>query len=150
MVYDVDNDGELEGIIGADDQNVYVVNGFDGSVEWSYSTAGDVMDIRVGDVNCNGRVNIVCVTFGSDGLVYAFRTLDQTPDAICGDANGDGEVNVGDAVFMIAYVFSGGPPPDPECAGDANGDGEGNVGDAVYLIAYVFNGGPPPVEGCCR
>jgi hypothetical protein len=70
-------------------------------------------------------------------------------DVICGDANGDDQVNVGDAVFLIAYVFKGGPPPDPVCLGDANGDGQVNVGDAVYLIAYVFKGGDPPVEDCC-
>jgi len=69
--------------------------------------------------------------------------------AVCGDANGDGQVNVGDAVYLISYVFKGGPAPDPVCAGDANGDGQCNVGDAVYLIAYVFKGGPAPVEGCC-
>jgi hypothetical protein len=69
--------------------------------------------------------------------------------AVCGDVNGDDEPNVGDAVFMIAYVFNGGPAPDPICAGDANGDGNPNVGDAVYLIAYVFSGGTPPVESCC-
>jgi sugar lactone lactonase YvrE len=67
----------------------------------------------------------------------------------CGDANGDDEVNVGDAVFLINYIFKAGPPPDPVCVGDANGDGDVNVGDAVYLIAYVFKGGPPPVENCC-
>jgi len=69
--------------------------------------------------------------------------------AVCGDANGDGQVNVGDAVYVIAYVFKGGPAPNPVCAGDANHDGQCNVGDAVYLIAYVFKGGPPPVAGCC-
>ncbi len=67
----------------------------------------------------------------------------------CGDANGDAGVNVGDAVFVINYVFKGGPAPDPLCTGDANGDGACNVGDAVYLIAYIFNSGPPPVEDCC-
>jgi immune inhibitor A len=68
---------------------------------------------------------------------------------VCGDANGDGEPNVGDAVFLIAYVFKGGPPPDPLCTGDANGDDDANIGDAVFLIAYVFKGGPPPLEPCC-
>ncbi len=69
--------------------------------------------------------------------------------AVCGDTNGDGDPNVGDAVYMISYIFKSGPAPDPVCAGDANGDGNPNVGDAVYLITYVFNGGPAPVESCC-
>lgn len=30
----------------------------------------------------------------------------------CGDVNGDGTANVGDAVFLINYVFKGGPAPD--------------------------------------
>ena len=68
---------------------------------------------------------------------------------VCGDANGDSQVNVGDAVFLITYVFKGGPAPDPACAGDSNGDSQVNVGDAVYLISYIFKGGPPPVAGCC-
>jgi hypothetical protein len=67
----------------------------------------------------------------------------------CGDANGDDQVNVGDAVFLISYIFKGGPGPDPLCAGDANGDGDVNVGDAVFLINYVFKGGMPPAEPCC-
>ncbi len=68
---------------------------------------------------------------------------------VCGDANGDGDTNVADAVYIINYVFKGGPGPDPYCVGDSNGDGDVNVADAVYLIAYVFSGGPPPVAGCC-
>jgi hypothetical protein len=65
---------------------------------------------------------------------------------VCGDGNGDGEVNVADGVFIINYVFKGGPAPDPIQAGDANCDGDANVADAVYIIAYVFKGGPDP---CC-
>jgi hypothetical protein len=68
----------------------------------------------------------------------------------CGDANGDGFVNVGDAVFLINYVFKGGSPPNPVCAGDANGDGGTNVGDAVYLINFVFKAGPGPAANCCQ
>ncbi len=63
---------------------------------------------------------------------------------IYGDANGDGEVNIGDAVFVIQHVFNGGAAPDPIEAGDANCDGGINVGDAVYIINYVFAGGPEP------
>lgn len=66
-----------------------------------------------------------------------------------GDPNDDGSINVGDAVYMINYVFKGGPAPMPYpiCSGDANSDCVCNVGDAVYLINYVFKGGPPPLSG---
>ena len=63
----------------------------------------------------------------------------------CGDANDDGNANVGDAVFLINYIFKSGIPPYNSHAGDANGDGTVNVGDVVYLVAYVFRGGPAPV-----
>jgi M6 family metalloprotease-like protein len=66
-------------------------------------------------------------------------------DYICGDANGDEQLNIGDGVFIINYVFNGGPAPDPIESGDANGDGDCNIGDAVYLIQYVFNSGPEPI-----
>ena len=61
-----------------------------------------------------------------------------------GDANGDDDINVADVVFLIAYVFGGGPAPDPPAAGDANCDGEPNVADTVFLINYIFSGGPGP------
>ena len=65
----------------------------------------------------------------------------------CGDANGDEAVNLADAVYVINYVFKGGPPPDPLASGDANLDGAVNLADAVYLINYIFKGGQPPCTG---
>lgn len=65
---------------------------------------------------------------------------------VCGDANGDGNINIGDAVYLIKYVLRGGPAPNPLEAGDANCDGSVNIGDAVYINNYVFCDGPPP---CC-
>ncbi len=64
-----------------------------------------------------------------------------------GDANGDGTVDVGDAVHLINHIFRAGPAPEPLEAGDANCDGEVNVGDAVNLINYVFSGGDAPCYG---
>ncbi len=62
----------------------------------------------------------------------------------CGDCNGDYEVNVGDPVYLINYIFKSGPVPvDMNCA-DVNSDTSVNVGDAVYLINYIFKGGPAP------
>ena len=69
----------------------------------------------------------------------------------CGDVNDDTKVNVGDAVYLINYIFKGGPAPvcGPETGncGDVSGDIRVNVGDAVYLINYIFKGGPAPSCG---
>jgi hypothetical protein len=83
-----------------------------------------------------------------ESIDLAFEIYGEECDCIPGDANNDGEVNIGDAVYIIAYVFKGGPPPAPYllCSGDANCDCELNIGDAVYIIAYVFKGGPPPCD----
>lgn len=61
-----------------------------------------------------------------------------------GDANGDGIIDLGDLVYLIGYLYKGGPPPDPLWTGDCNCDGIVNLGDVVYLISYLYKGGPPP------
>jgi hypothetical protein len=65
-----------------------------------------------------------------------------------GDANGDGKVGTADAIFLINYVFRGGPPPNPLASGDENGDCEVTPVDVIYLLNYLFRGGPPPKQGC--
>lgn len=65
---------------------------------------------------------------------------------VAGDADYNSSVNVGDAVYIVNFIFNGGAAPVPYAAGDVNGDELVNIGDAVYLINYIFKGGPPPVE----
>jgi immune inhibitor A len=65
---------------------------------------------------------------------------------MCGDANGDKKMTVGDAIYIISYIFRGGPAPVPLGAADANCDGKINSGDAVYIVSYIFRSGPAP---CC-
>jgi len=80
-------------------------------------------------------------------MMNEHRQLDfvlSPADYVLGDANYDGTINVGDAVYLINYIFRAGSPPIPYASGDANSDGELTVGDAVYLINYIFKGGPPP------
>jgi hypothetical protein len=79
----------------------------------------------------------------------ACRSSGQNPSQICGDSNNDGEINAGDAVYTIAYVFKGGSAPEFICQADANGDGNIDIGDAVRLISYIFRSGAAPEEDCC-
>jgi hypothetical protein len=125
-----------------------------GAMEWDFSF--DVLDssFYFYDVEEISETDYIVVGSiyppGEYNQIFIARITTAEEQYVCGDANGDGQVNVGDAVYLIAYVFNGGPPPDPVCGGDANNDNDTNVGDAVYIIAYVFNGGPPPLEGCCN
>lgn len=65
---------------------------------------------------------------------------------LAGDANSDGVVNSADLVYLINFLFIGGPLPVPLEAGDCNSDGVVNSADLVYLINHFFIGGPSP--GC--
>ena len=67
---------------------------------------------------------------------------------LCGDATGDGVVDIDDAVYLIAYIFSGGPAPEPLNVGDVDCTEAIDIDDAVYLIAYIFSGGPVPCADC--
>ena len=61
-----------------------------------------------------------------------------------GDANGDKKVTISDVVYIVNYLFKGGPAPVPFLSGDANCDGNVNITDVIYLINYLFKGGPGP------
>ena len=69
--------------------------------------------------------------------------------AFCGEANGDGILDLGDLVFLVGFLYKGGQPPDPLCKGDATCDGVVDIGDVVSLINYLFRGGSPPCFDCC-
>lgn len=63
-----------------------------------------------------------------------------------GDVNGNCLVTISDVVYLIAYIFSGGPPPIPCESGDVNCSDSITVSDVVHLINFIFGGGPPPCD----
>ncbi len=84
------------------------------------------------------------------GLIDAYEAVlaaQQSP-YVAGDANGDELVALADVVYLINYLYKGGPPPDPLAAGDPNADCIIDIADVVYLLDYLYRGGPPPQPGC--
>jgi len=74
-------------------------------------------------------------------------TINRTVEGIghiSGDANLDGQANVGDAVFLINYVFKDGSAPRLDATADANCDLNVNVADAVRLVNFIFRNGDNP------
>ncbi len=69
---------------------------------------------------------------------------------LCGDVTSDEIVDVGDAVYLISYLYLGASGPQPlSCIGDVDCNGEVDSGDLIYLINYLFTGTSPPCSGCC-
>ena len=70
-----------------------------------------------------------------------------------GNVNDDGAVDVGDAIYLLAFLFSMGSPPFIPESGDVNADGAIDIADPIALLHYLFaDGNPPPApfpdEGC--
>jgi Peptidase family M1 domain/Peptidase M1 N-terminal domain/Dockerin type I domain len=83
-----------------------------------------------------------------DTSTYHFTINVDPPPPLCGDANGDQEVNITDVVYALNYIYMSGPAPDPLETGDVNCDGKINLVDAIYIVNYIFRGGAEPCAGC--
>ncbi|MBI4603199.1 MAG: hypothetical protein HY721_14685 [Planctomycetes bacterium] len=76
---------------------------------------------------------------GSDDILTRRQTIFAR-----GRVSGDDRIDLSDSVFIIGYLFLGGPSPDPMVAGDTNHDGRIDIADPIYLLNYLFQGGPAP------
>ncbi|MFH1687601.1 MAG: S8 family serine peptidase, partial [bacterium] len=67
---------------------------------------------------------------------------------IRGNIDGDPleTIDITDLVYLVNYMFNGGP--EPPCMKEANVDGDIfenlDIADLVYLVTYMFSGGPAP------
>jgi hypothetical protein len=65
---------------------------------------------------------------------------------VCGDADGSGATTMHDAVYLIAYILSGGTEPLPYISGDVDCSGAVDIDDVVCLVGYIFTGSPIPCD----
>jgi len=80
----------------------------------------------------------------ADSITKQGWVCNVNPNDRAGDANSDLTVSMSDIVYLVNFLFKGGPAPNPLWKGDANGDCTVNVTDTVYLVAFLFKGGLPP------
>lgn len=77
--------------------------------------------------------------------IYVSGASTFAPACMRGDTNGNDVINSADIIFLVNYVFKGGPQPGCQGqAGDVNCTGVVNSADLIYLVNYVFKGGPAP------
>jgi hypothetical protein len=64
-----------------------------------------------------------------------------------GDLDGNGTISISDLAFLQAFLFLGGPAPNPLSNADVNGDCRVNIGDILCLVKYG-QGSPSCVVTC--
>ena len=79
----------------------------------------------------------------------AVRVQLAPPRIVKGDANGDAEVKIGDAMHTINHLFRG---RQMHCAlaADVDGDGTLAINDAILTLSSLFGGDAPLPENCER
>lgn len=125
---------------------------------WSQSS-----DFIRGDAGGDGIVDVDDATLITEFL-FSGATINCDDAA---DANDDGVISNQDAIFVLAFVTTGGPPPPspgprgcgpdptadalgcnsyscPFIRGDADGNGFVDTNDATAISNFLFAGGPMP------
>ena len=111
-----DNEGELLNVELLCDENVEAGN---------YEAT--VKNIIFSDVDKN-KITLDDYTFGIEVI-----------DAVPGDANGDGDINVMDVVEVVAYIMGEGSDNFIFTAADLDKDGSINVMDLVNLVSLIMS-----------
>jgi hypothetical protein len=115
-----------------------------------YNPAWVSIDFRAVDAMINGWIWHECVPTSLD-LSFVITGHEGDPPVLCGDVTNNGIVDVGDVVYLVTYLYKGGPAPIPMvCVGDVNNNDIVDVGDLVYLVSYLYRGGPAPDPNCCN
>lgn len=100
-------------------------------------------------MNSLRRISFACLVFG--GVAMATPAVAQM-ELVNGDVNGDDAVDVADPIYLLQWLFTGGPEPAVNqaccqtwcCAknhrdnGDVNADGARDISDAIRLLTILF------------
>ncbi len=117
------------------------------TVDIGSQTALDIVVVDDNTITCTtpavdfvGLVDVgISNSFGSETITDAFLY-----GFVRGMANNDTLVDIADPVFILDWLFGGGPEPFCLSAADANDSGVLDIADPVYLLTYLFAMTPAP------
>ncbi len=100
--------------------------------------------------------NVVVGGQSIDPVSFTGTTVEFTAGAVLasfetGDTNQDAKKNVADPVYLLNFLFAGGPDLDCPASGDSDGDGSLDTDDAILMLENYFTGGAPLADpfGAC-
>jgi hypothetical protein len=109
----------------------------DSAVNWEFT---DDQGVDLFAPTFQGNPNTDSLQVNAPPVYFHIYPTTYTP----GDANSNGTADIADVVYIMRYIFAGGPIPDPYANGDVNGDLIIDISDVVYLVEWIFAGGPAP------
>ncbi|MCB2229636.1 hypothetical protein KQH82_02895 [bacterium] len=128
-------DAELNGNAEAE---LAMYRSTDGGTVWE--SLGGIVDTAANTVTIDGVGSLGWLTLGG-------------PQSGCcigntGNVNNDAgnSVDLSDLIYLVNYLFLGGPAPECMASANVNGDTGCSVdlSDLIYLVNYLFLGGPSP------
>lgn len=116
-----------------------------------YKSASDTTlttshSVLVDDILTTDTYYYIVVSVDTSGNIASFLEKSFKLEYVVGDVNTDGIIDLGDILYLISYLYKGGPAPDPILSGDCNCDEIVDLGDVLYLISYLYKQGPPPCK----
>ncbi|OLE70212.1 MAG: hypothetical protein AUI36_04030 [Cyanobacteria bacterium 13_1_40CM_2_61_4] len=99
-----------------------------------------------GDFDNDGHIDIAVGEMTPEGkrVVVIYGPLHSIAEFVRGEVNGDGRVDLSDAVAILSYLFLGGKAPVCLDAADVNDNGNVDLSDSIFLLGHLFLGTPAP------
>ncbi|HEX7401404.1 MAG TPA: FG-GAP-like repeat-containing protein [candidate division Zixibacteria bacterium] len=91
-----------------------------------------------------GALNILAKKYSISNPAEVDTFTPCVPHYMTGDVNSDWVVDIEDVIYLLDYLFTYSPTPDPIERGDTNCDGLIDLEDVLLLINYLFKAGPIP------
>ncbi len=116
-------------------------------LQFNGDTVGTITGTPLFEATFYFTIQLLDSSLPQKSLLQSYSIKVNPPSVLCGDADASGVITISDAVFLITYIFGGGPAPNPAAA-DADCSSVVTISDAVYLITYIFGAGPAPCAAC--
>jgi len=141
----LNNEGDLptDGVA-----SVLLANSGGGGLEPVATDNGDGTFSGVLTVATMPGVDTVTASVDAGGALIVLNQRPVVTYYRCGDIDGTltDLVDIADLIYLVDYMFSGGPTPPILPAVDVDGSsGEPDIADLVYLVDYMFSDGPAPL-----
>ncbi len=120
-------------------------------INWQVISSGGNMNGTSTNYGLSGTVAQSAVGAGAStnyGLSHGFWHDFGGGGGCCeerGDIDHSGDMDIADLVYLVNYMFQGGPAPVCDTEADVDGSTGLDIADLVYMVNYMFQGGPAPV-----